>query len=383
MFTILKRLAICSYLVIAITACTKRTPSIPVEDTTPPQITISTVLTGYEIIWGFDFLPNGDMIFTEKRGKIYRSTGGAVTELTGFPSVRSSGQGGLMDVRVHPDYASNGWVYACYADNATNGSGELRVIRFKIAGNAVQSIETVFQTGGGNTWNGHYGSRLAFDAKRMLYISVGEGGTGSYGGPTASNRNSSNTASPWGKIHRITASGGIPSDNPVLPGQTTASTIFAYGIRNPQGMVIHPTTGAIWESEHGPKGGDEINIINPGANHGWPVYSLGTNYDNTIISQGHTASGIVEPSFSWTPSIGVAGMTFITHNSFKGWKGNLLAGGLASQQLHRCTVNGSTISAAGTVDGIKGRVRHVAQAPDGSVYVSLEGPGRILKINAQ
>jgi len=341
------------------------------------------VLTGYEIIWGFDFLPNGDMIFTEKRGKIYRSTGGAVTELTGFPSVRSSGQGGLMDVRVHPDYASNGWVYACYAASATNGSGELRVIRFKIAGNAIQNIETVFQTGGGNTWNGHYGSRLAFDAKRMLYISVGEGGTGSFGGPTASNRNSSNTASPWGKIHRITASGGIPSDNPVLPGQTTASTIFSYGIRNPQGMIIHPTTGAIWESEHGPKGGDEINIINSGSNYGWPVYSLGTNYDNSIISQGHTASGIAEPSFSWTPSIGVAGMTFITHNSFKAWKGSLLAGGLASQQLHRCVVNGSTITAAGTVDGIKGRVRHVAQAPDGSVYVALEGPGRILKINAQ
>lgn len=383
MFTILKRFMICSYVIMAVTACAKRAPSIPVEDTTPPQITISTVLTGYEIIWGFDFLPNGDMIFTEKRGKIYRSTGSVVTELTGLPSVRSSGQGGLMDVRVHPDYSSNGWVYVSYAATATNGTGELRVIRFKIAGNTIQNIETVFQTGGGNTWNGHYGSRLAFDAKRMLYISVGEGGTGSYGGTAASNLNSSNTASPWGKIHRITASGGILADNPVLPGQTTASTIFAYGIRNPQGMIIHPSTGAVWESEHGPKGGDEINIIKSGANHGWPLYSLGTNYDNTIISQGHTASGIAEPSFSWIPSIGVAGITFITHNSFKGWKGSLLAGGLASQQLHRLIVNGSSISAAGTIDGIRGRVRHVAQAPDGSIYVSLEGPGRILKISAQ
>lgn len=383
MFTNLKRVMICGLVIIAIAACAKRAPSTPVDVSTPPQITINTILTGYEIIWGFDFLPNGDMLFTEKRGKIYLRAGGVVTELTGFPSVRSSGQGGLMDVRVHPDYSSNGWVYACYAANATNGTGELRVIRFKIVGNAIQSIETVFQTGGGNTWNGHYGSRLAFDAKRMLYISVGEGGNGSYGGPTASNRNSSNTASPWGKIHRITASGGIPSDNPVLSGQTTPSTVFAYGIRNPQGMIIHPTSGAIWESEHGPKGGDEINIIKPGANYGWPVYSLGTNYDNTIISQGHTASGIVEPSFNWIPSIGVAGITFITHNSFKAWKGNLLVTGLASQKLHRCVVNGSTISEAGTVDGINGRVRHVAQAPDGSVYVALEGPGRILKINAQ
>ena len=383
MYTILKQIVVCSLISIILTACDKQSPSIPVEDSTPPQITINTVVTGYEIIWGFDFLPNGDMIFVEKRGKIYRFTNGVVTELSGFPVVRSSGQGGLMDVRVHPDYSTNGWVYASYAATVTNGTGDLRVLRFKIAGNAVQNVEIVFQTGGGNNWNGHYGSRLAFDANRMLYIAVGEGGSGSYGGPNASNRNSSNTASPWGKIHRVTASGGVPSDNPVLPGQTTASTIFAYGIRNPQGMVIHPTAGAIWVSEHGPKGGDEINIINKGGNYGWPSYSLGTNYDNTIISQGHTATGIAPPSFSWTPSIGVAGIAFITDNSFKAWKGNLLVSGLASQQLHRCIINGSTITSAGTIAGINGRVRHVAQSPDGSVYVSVEGPGRILKITAQ
>jgi len=364
-------------------ACTKKESPPPPVPTTPPQLTISTLLTGYEIIWGFDFLPNGDMLFTEKRGKIYRYSGGAVTELSGFPSVRSSGQGGLLDVRVHPDYASNGWVYACYAATATNGSGELRVIRFKIASNAIQSVETIFETGGGNTWNGHYGSRLAFDVNRMLFVAVGEGGTGSYGGPTASNRNSSNTASSWGKIHRMTATGGIPSDNPVLPGQNSATSIFAYGVRNPQGMVIHPTTGAIWESEHGPKGGDEINIINAGANYGWPFYSLGVNYDNAVISQGHIAPGIVAPSFAWIPSIGVAGITFITHNSFKSWKGNLLVTGLASQRLHRCVVNGTTISSTETVDGINGRVRHVAQGPDGAVYAAVEGPGRIIKITAQ
>lgn len=382
MYTILKRMIACGLALLLLTACEKKSPSIPEEENITPEISISAVVTGYEIIWGFDFLPNGDMIFVEKRGKIYRYTNGVVTELTGFPVVRSSGQGGLMDVRVHPDYSSNGWVYASYAATATNSTGDLRVVRFKIVNNTIQNIETVFQTGGGNTWNGHYGSRLAFDSNRLLYIAVGEGGTGSYGGPNASNRNSSNTASPWGKIHRVTASGGVPLDNPVLPGQTTASTIFAYGIRNPQGMVIHPTTGAVWESEHGPKGGDEINIITTGANYGWPNYSLGMNYDNTVISQGHTATGITAPSFSWTPSIGVAGIAFITSNSFKGWKGNLLASGLASQQLHRCEINGSTITSAGTIAGINGRVRHVAQSPDGSVYVSVEGPGRILKVTA-
>ncbi|HBB58139.1 MAG TPA: hypothetical protein DCZ87_05640 [Chitinophagaceae bacterium] len=364
-------------------SCKKNVPSPPIDNTTLPQLSISTVLTGYEIIWGFDFLPNGDLLFTEKRGKIYRHSNGVVTELTGFPAVRSSGQGGLLDIRVHPDYASNGWVYACYAANATDGSGELRLIRFKIAGTAIQSVENIFTTGGGNTWSGHYGSRIAFDANRMLYLSVGEGGTGSYGGPTASNRNSSNTSSAWGKIHRLTAAGGIPLDNPILPGQTSASTLFAYGVRNPQGMTIHPTTGAVWESEHGPKGGDEINIITRAANYGWPFYSLGTNYDNTVISQGHTATGIVAPIFSWTPSIGVSGMAFITHNSFKAWKGSLLVGALAAQKLYRCVVSGTSISEAAIVEGISGRVRHVAQAPNGSVYVAIEGPGRIIEIKAQ
>ncbi len=364
-------------------SCKKSVPSPPIDNTTLPQLSISTVLTGYEIIWGFDFLPNGDLLFTEKRGKVYRHSNGVVTELTGFPAVRNSGQGGLLDIRVHPDYASNGWVYACYAANATDGSGELRLIRFKIAGTAIQSVENIFTTGGGNTWSGHYGSRIAFDANRMLYLSVGEGGTGSYGGPTASNRNSSNTSSAWGKIHRLTAAGGIPLDNPILPGQTSASTLFAYGVRNPQGMTIHPTTGAVWESEHGPKGGDEINIITRAANYGWPFYSLGTNYDNTVISQGHTATGIVAPIFSWTPSIGVSGMAFITHNSFKAWKGSLLVGALAAQKLYRCVVSGTSISEAAIVEGISGRVRHVAQAPNGSVYVAIEGPGRIIEIKAQ
>lgn len=364
-------------------SCKKNVPSPPIDNTTLPQLSISTVLTGYEIIWGFDFLPNGDLLFTEKRGKVYRHSNGVVTELTGFPAVRNSGQGGLLDIRVHPDYASNEWVYACYAANATDGSGELRLIRFKIAGTAIQSVENIFTTGGGNTWSGHYGSRIAFDANRMLYLSVGEGGTGSYGGPTASNRNSSNTSSAWGKIHRLTAEGGIPLDNPILPGQTSASTLFAYGVRNPQGMTIHPTTGAVWESEHGPKGGDEINIITRAANYGWPFYSLGTNYDNTVISQGHTATGIVAPIFSWTPSVGVSGMAFITHNSFKAWKGSLLVGALAAQKLYRCVVSGTSISEAAIVEGISGRVRHVAQAPNGSVYVAIEGPGRIIEIKAQ
>jgi glucose/arabinose dehydrogenase len=355
-------------------------PEIPPK---PPVIETATILSGYEVIWGMDFLPSGDMLFTEKRGKLYRYANGTVSEITGFPSVRSAGQGGLLDIRVHPNHNTNGWVYAAYSATSPENNGELRLVRFRLSANAVQGLETIFTTGGGNTWNGHYGARIVFDKTGLLWLGVGEGGTGSYGGPTASNLNSSNPASAWGKIHRMTDAGAVPADNPVLPGQTTRTTAYALGIRNPQGMALHPSTGELWENEHGPKGGDEINIIMKAADYGWPRYSLGRNYDDAVISQGHTASGITAPIHSWTPSIGVCGMAFIAANAFGTWKGNLLCGGLASQKLYRCTFNGSSLVSIETVDGISGRVRNVIQGTDGSVYVSLENPGRILRITAK
>jgi glucose/arabinose dehydrogenase len=366
-----------------LSSCRKKTdPVDPITPppTTPPTLEVTTLLTGYEIIWGMDFLPNGDMLFAEKRGRLFRFSNGTVTEITGFPTVRSTGQGGLLDIRVHPGHASNGWVYACHAATSTAGNGELRLVRFKIAGNTVQGLETIFTTGGGNTWNGHYGSRILFDKSGLLWLSVGEGGAGSYGGPTASNRNASDAASRWGKIHRMTDAGGIPADNPVLPGQSAATTAFAYGVRNPQGMALHPVTGEVWENEHGPKGGDEINIISKGAHYGWPQYSIGVNYDNSQISQGHVAAGIAPPIYTWTPSIGVCGAAFITADAFKSWKGSLLVGGLASQKLYRCVVDGVKVVSEEVVPGVSGRVRNVVQGSDGAVYVSVEGPGRILRI---
>ena len=360
----------------------KAQPVDPVTPTPagPPTLETTTLLSGYEIIWGMDFLPNGDLLFGEKRGRLFRFSNGTATEITGLPAIRTSGQGGLLDIRVHPNYASNGWIYASYAATGTGNSGELRLMRFKIQGSAAQQIETIFSTGSGNTWNGHYGSRILFDRAGLLWLSVGEGGTGSYGGPSASNRNASDAGSRWGKIHRMTDAGGIPADNPTLPGQSAPGTAYAYGIRNPQGLAIHPVTGEIWEHEHGPKGGDEINIISKGGHYGWPQYSIGVNYDGTSISQNHTASGITPPIHTWTPSIGVCGAAFITAAAFKDWKGSLVVGGLASQKLYRCKLDGARVISAEVVSGVSGRVRHVIQGPDGSIYVSVEGPGRIIRI---
>jgi glucose/arabinose dehydrogenase len=358
-------------------SCEKETD----EDLTGvPLLNMKTILTGYEIIWGMDFLPNGELIFGEKRGKLYRKNYDVVTEITGFPEVLTTGQGGLLDIRVHPDYSINGWVYACYAASNPAGGGLLKLIRFKITNDQVQNIENIFTTNGSNTWYGHYGSRIVFDMAKYLYLSVGEGGVGSNGGPNTINTNAQDRMSSWGKIHRLGDDGSIPADNPVIPGNSGPTSIYTYGHRNPQGLTLHPETGEIWETEHGPRGGDEVNIIISGANYGWPTYSIGVNYDGTTISSGHSATGIKAPIYTWTPSIATCGIAFITSNKFKSWKGNLLVSGLVSQELIRCVVNDDKIVEEDVLLSNSGRVRNVIQAPDGSIYVSVENPGRVIQI---
>jgi len=345
-----------------------------------PQLNMKTILSGYEIIWGMDFIPNGDLIFGEKQGKLYRKNNETVTEITGLPEVLSTGQGGLLDIRVHPDYSKNGWVYACYSASNPAGGGQLKLIRFKITNDQVNNIENIYTTNGSNTWYGHYGSRIVFDMEKNLYLSVGEGGIGSYGGPNTINTNAQNSNTSWGKIHRMRDDGSIPADNPVIPGNSGPTTVYTFGHRNPQGLALNPETGEIWETEHGPRGGDEVNIIIRGANYGWPVYSIGVNYDGTTISSGHNAPGIEAPIHTWTPSIATCGIAFITSNKFKSWKGNLLVGGLVSQKLIRCVVRGNKIIEENVLLSNSGRVRNVIQAPDGSIYVSAENPGRIIQI---
>lgn len=367
-------LFVCIFLI----ACKKNTTA--VVSTGVPDIEIKTVLTGYEIIWGMDFLPNGDLVFGEKKGTLYIKSKEATTAIKGFPKVLATGQGGLLDIRVHPDYATNGWIYACYAAENPGAGGQLKLIRFKINNDQVLNIENIFTANGPNTWYGHYGARIVFDKNKMLYLSTGEGGTTSYGGPNTRNNNGLNISSPWGKIHRMASDGAIPPDNPVLTGNASPTSIFSYGHRNPQGMAFHPTTQALWENEHGPKGGDEINIITKGGNYGWPAFSVGVNYDGSTISSSHSAPGITPPLYTWTPSIGICGMVFINHPSFKSWNGNLLVCGLASQKLYRCTIEGNKITGEEVLLSGVGRIRNVVQGTDGTIYVSAEGPGKIIQI---
>jgi glucose/arabinose dehydrogenase len=329
-------------LVLFNTSCTNKDLPAPEQDTistVEPVIKTETVLTGYEIIWGMDFLPDGDLLFTEKKGQLHRYHSGNVTDISGLPTVNTNGQGGLLDIKVHPGYASNGWIYSTYAGFDANKNGVLTVIRFKLNGSAISNLETLLVASTPDTWSGHYGSRIAFDNAGMLYVSVGEGGPGTYGGATSLNMNAQNVKSEWGKVHRMTADGKVPADNPVLPGNSAPSTVFTYGHRNPQGLAFNPFTNEIWEDEHGPKGGDEINIIRKGKNYGWPLVSYGVNYDGNPVSASPEKEGVENPIHTWTPSIAPCGMAFITSDKYGAWKGNVLVGSLAFTHLTRLQIS--------------------------------------------
>ena len=342
-------------------------------------LTQETVFSDRGIIWGFEFLPNADIIFTEKSGKMGIYSNGKITELSGLPTdINTDSQGGLLDICLHPDYATNGWIYASYS-SSVGGKGLVNLIRFKVEGNSIKNTENLFKSSATNQWKGHYGSRIVFDKNGFLYLSIGEGGSTTYGGENSPNLNAQNVKEAWGKIHRMTDTGKVPSDNPILAGNTSPTTVYSYGHRNPQGLVLNTDTGEIWETEHGPKGGDELNLIQKGKNYGWPLVSWGVNYDGVKISDSHNRTGIENPKSYWTPSIGACGLAYISSTKYGSWKGSYIAGGLALRNLSRVEINGSDVKSTTIIENA-GRVRDVKMGPDGYLYLSVESPGRIVRL---
>jgi aldose sugar dehydrogenase len=281
-------------------ACkSEKTPEIIKSETpqkdfskTEPKLSLETVLSDRGIIWGFDFLPNNDIIFTEKTGKLSIFSKGEITEIKGLPTnINADGQGGLLDVLLHPDFAKNNWVYFTYSSTKSN-FGVLNMARAKLQNNALSQLEPLFSTSASNAWKGHYGSRMIFDKAGFLYLSIGEGGPNSYGGKTATNQNGQKLTEAWGKIHRLKDDGSIPADNPILGDSKVPGSIYSYGHRNPQGIAYNPISNEIYNTEHGPKGGDEFNLVKKGKNYGWPLVSYGVNYDGKIVSESPKSDGI-------------------------------------------------------------------------------------------
>lgn len=334
--------------------------------------TLETVVSDIQIPWGMTWLPDGTMLVTEKSGVLYHIKNGAKTEIKNMPKVYTRGQGGLLDITLHPDYAKNGWIYITYAAAEGEGDGgNTKLIRAKLQDGGLTQIESLYKATPNSTKGQHFGSRIVFDNDGYLYFSIGERGN--------NKDNPQDIKRDCGKIYRLNDDGSIPKDNPFVGQAGVKEAIYTFGNRNPQGMAKHPETGEIWAHEHGPKGGDEINIIKKGANYGWAIVTYGIDYDGTTISTETQKPGIENPIYYWLPSIAPSGMTFVTSDKYPDWKGHLLVGSLVFQYLELVKLKGKEVIERQKIAADIGRVRNVAQGPDGFIYIAVEGKG-ILKI---
>lgn len=334
--------------------------------------TYTVIVPNLTIPWSFVFLPDHSMLITEKHGELIHFKNGKKTLIKGLPKIAVLGQGGLMDIELHPNYEQNGWIYIAYASSKGEGKGaNTAIMRFKLKDYTLVEKQLLYKATPNSRRGQHFGSRIIFDNKGFLYFSIGERGNRDI--------NPQNIERDCGKIYRLHEDGRIPVDNPFVKERFAKKAIYSYGHRNPQGMTLHPQTGAIWTHEHGPRGGDEINIIKAGKNYGWPKVSYGINYSGSKFTNYTSLPGMEQPLHYWTPSIAPSGMAFITSDIYPDWKGNLLVGSLKFRYLERCVIrNNKVVDQEKLIEG-SGRVRSVKQGPDGYIYVGIENLG-IVKI---
>ncbi len=336
---------------------------------------VETYADGFEIPWGMAFLPDNRMMVTDRIGDLWiiEKDGKDKVKVIGeIPNVRSKGQGGMLDVAVHPDFNTNSYIYLSFSDYSENKS-HTSLIRAKLVNNSLVNSQIIFRPEEKffTKRSLHFGSRIIFDDKGFIFFCIGDRGDRDL---------AQNLDMPNGKIYRIRDDGTVPIDNPFYYTKGAIKSIWSYGHRNPQGLAIHPSTRQLWEAEHGPRGGDEVNIILRGHNYGWPVITYGKNYSGTIISKLTHHEGMDQPVFHWTPSIAVCGIAFYEGSQFPEWKNNLLATSLKYERLHRVELDGMNMVKDEIIYEAESRVRDVEVGPDGIIYVALEDPGRIVKL---
>jgi glucose/arabinose dehydrogenase len=343
-----------------------------------PNYDYEVILGDLGIPWSFEFLPNGEMLIAEKRGVLsHYSEATGKTEISGLPPIRVEGQGGLLDLKLHPNYATNGWIYISYAylDPNNSSNGNTAIIRAKLneSKTTLLNIEEIYKGNPTTSTAYHFGNRMVFDAQNRIYFSNGDRGNRDGFPQKLDNTN--------GKVHRLNDDGTIPPDNPFANDANAVGSIYSYGHRNPQGLAIHPETNAIWEHEHGPKGGDEINVIEAGKNYGWPVISYGKNYSGTSFTDITEKEGMEQPVHYYVPSIAPCGMTFLDSDIYPEWKNNLFIGSLKFEYLERIVLkDNQVIYQEKLLEELNSRVRDVRVGRDGYLYVAIENPGRIIKI---
>lgn len=339
-------------------------------------VTLDTIATDLNSPWGFEQLPDNAYLITDRSGSLYHvDQNRNKTKITGTPEVVAEGQGGLLDITLHPKYAENGWVYLSYSKGKTENGKKLAttaVVRGKIKDGQFVEQQDIFEALPYASTRHHYGSRLVFDKKGYLFISVGDRGQEKVFPQDI-------TTAP-GKIHRVHDDGSIPKDNPFASKQGAIGTIYTQGNRNPQGLVMDQNTGLIWEHEHGPRGGDELNLIKSGANYGWPVVCYGINYDGKPISPISKKEGIQDCATYWIPSIAPSGLAFVSGDKYPAWKGNLLVGSLRFSHINRCIMKDNKVVGQEKILLNIGRTRNVEMGRDGYIYVGVEGPGTVYRL---
>jgi glucose/arabinose dehydrogenase len=330
---------------------------------------VETVVEGLEIPWGMVFLPDNSILITEKKGELIHFKNGKKKLVKGLPEIHVYGQGGLLDIELDPDYNKNGWIYFSFASDLEKDEkgGNTTIMRAKLSNDELVNSEILYKATPNTKKGAHFGSRIEFDTEGYLFFSVGDRGK--------RDENPQDISRDGGKIYRINADGSIPKDNPFYNEKGAKKAIYSYGHRNPQGMAMHPETGEIWIHEHGPQGGDEINIIEAGKNYGWPKASYGINYNGTSFTDHKTLPGMEDPIHYWVPSIAPSGMAFVTSDKYPQWKGNVLVGSLKFQYVNRCVLENNKVIKEEKLLEELGRVRCITEAPDGFIYVGIENKG--------
>ncbi|MGB5189498.1 PQQ-dependent sugar dehydrogenase [Robiginitalea sp.] len=344
-----------------------------VEGPLKPVFSAELLVDDLQIPWGMVILPDGSLLISEKSGTVLLFQDGERTTIQGVPEVYVRGQGGLLDLELHPNFTENRWVYMSYAsEEGPEKGGHTAIARARLNGNQFTDLQVLYKASPNTTQGQHFGSRIEFDDNGYLYFTIGERG--------AREVNPQDLSRDGGKIYRLHDDGRIPADNPFVNTEGALPAIYTYGNRNPQGMIKHPETGEIWIHEHGPRGGDEINIAIPGRNYGWPVVTYGINYSGTPITDKTEMEGMEPPIHYWVPSIAPSGMCMVTSEEYPGWKGSLLVGSLSFQYLERLEMDGRRVLRREKLMEDIGRVRNVRQGPDGLIYVAVEGKG-IYRLN--
>ncbi len=343
----------------------------PGDPTPTHDYTVNELVTGLQNPWGMAFLPNGDILITERPGRVRLVRDGQLqdTPVEGGPSVAATGQGGLLDIALHPDFGANRLVYMTYS-KAVSGGITTAVARARWANDQLNDLEDVFVADAAAGGGQHFGSRLVFDRDQLLYVTVGDRGM---------QDPSQDLTNHIGTTLRLGDDGGVPGNNPFIGDSDARDEIFTYGNRNAQGMALHPETGEIWQNEHGPRGGDELNRMVAGANYGWPEVSFGNHYDGTSIPDPEPGDDTEHPVVHWTPALAPSGLAFYTGDRFPNWQGNAFNGGLAGQRIVRVVLDGDQAIDEEDLIADRGwRIRAVVDGPDGYLYFLTDSANGIL-----